>query len=234
MTAEEAPLLFVVGTPLDESLPLSQEAIAAARQSKILIGENRKVTFNYLKSIRELLPQKSVYFMDPPRPENLKEIKDALRLLAPTESAALFSDVGMPILFDPGKEILDFCRTNGFVVRSVVGPTSWGSAAALSGYLPPFLLVGFLSREIKAREREVRLLPNSEAHCIFMDTPYRFRLLLAGLKQGFGPNREAFIAWNLSQPTEWLGWGTLQSLEKEAARRNLEKGEFVVITKGKP
>jgi 16S rRNA (cytidine1402-2'-O)-methyltransferase len=228
-----SPVLWVVGTPLDESLPLSPEALAAILKSKIIIGENRKVTLNYLKTIRDHLAQKSLYFLDPPRNDVIKEVKEQISTTGPGESVALFSDVGMPILFDPGKEILDFCRKHGFSIHSVVGPTSWGSAAALSGFSPPFFLVGFLPRDLKERERELRKFASSEARCIFMDTPYRFGLLLAGLRQAFGNHHEAFLAWDLSQRSEWLAWGTLSNLEKEANRRQLEKGEFVIITEGK-
>lgn len=217
--------------PLDEEGWIGEAAKHALAAAEIVIGENRKVAFRYLKQAAER-PAREVFFLDPPRDDEWKLLQERLRALKRSGgSAALFSDSGMPVLFDPGKEVLEFCRREGFVIRTVPGPTSWAVAAAASGWDPPFLVHGFLPREEKERERSLRELAASRQHVVLLETPYRFRLLLRNLAGALGSERELFLAWEIGKSDEWLWWGTAGQIEKAAAARGLQKGEFILAIK---
>ena len=151
MTAE-TPILFVLGMPLDEEAEISGPAKLALAKARLVVGESRKVAFSFLKQAgvlhQENSADKIVFLLDPPREDNLRELRSQLAGCRDRgEDVALFSDTGMPILYDPGREVLEWAKELGFRIRSVPGPTSWGTAAALSGFDPPFFLVGFLPRD---------------------------------------------------------------------------------------
>lgn len=227
------PTLFIVGTPLADAAPLSSEAIRSLEKATVIIGESKKVLDRRLKNV-PAVSNKSVFFMDPYRREEMEAIQASLRQAREDGAAvALCSDTGMPILFDPGREILEFCRSLGFTIRSSPGPTTWATACAISGYSPPFLLLGFVSQKQAERENDLQKLAASVAHVVLMDTPYRFRSLLNAAKQSFGRTREAFVAWEISSADERFLWGTLEELEQKCESEKLAKGEFVLIVQGK-
>ncbi|NBT59449.1 hypothetical protein EBT16_11760, partial [bacterium] len=131
----------------------------------------------------------------------------------------------------PGKEVLELAREMGFAIRCVPGPTSWGTACALSGWNPPFLLVGFLSPKAEERLRQLAGLTRTSAHIVLMDTPYRFQALLKDCDKVFGSQHQAFLAWEISTAQETYLWGSLRELELRASEKNLKKGEFILLLK---
>jgi 16S rRNA (cytidine1402-2'-O)-methyltransferase len=224
-------VLTIVGTPLSESGKLSAEAFAALAACQVVIGESRKVTFRLIKEDGKN-PQRKVFLLDPPRKEEWEALSAALTELAKTGGqAALLSDTGMPILFDPGAEVLELARKLRFEIRSLPAATSWGAACAISGFAPPFHIVGFLPRENADRILALHQLKDLKAACLFMDTPYRYRLLLKQLTEVFGTARQAFLAWEIASAAEFFTWGSLATIEKESDLRQLQKGEFILITR---
>lgn len=227
-----AKTLYVVGLPLDETKPLSPEALATFQSVALLIGESRKSGARRLAEAD--CREKPICWLDNIKPDEGKKLRHELStLFSRGEDVALFSDCGMPILFDPGSQILHMAREIGFTLRSVPSATSWGTACTLSGFEPPFEILGFLPQKKEERVRALQALKNSPRHTVLMEAPYRFRLLLEEAQQVLGGPRHAFLAWEISSSQEWLAWGTLSSLARESEKRGLTKGEFILIIEAK-
>jgi len=226
-------ILTLLGMPLDENAFPSPAVCDHLKNADLVVGENRKVTLRYLKRARANQNQDSIFFLDPPRKDEQKQLDDALRKLSQTGGkAALLADCGMPVLFDPGKNVLDQCRKLGFEIHSCPGPTSWATACSVSGWEPPFSVLGFLPRDNKERERALYHVKDSRSHTVLMDTPYRFGKLLGQLILVLGQKRHAFLAWEISLPNERFLWGSLEGIQRQANSDGLIKGEFVIIIKG--
>ncbi len=224
--------LVLAGTPLDEAAPLNRATREAAERAEVIVGESRGVMMRYLKGVADL-DKKTLLCLDPPRKETTEMIEEALALLKKKGgTAVLFSDTGMPVLFDPGAEVLAYARRLGFRIRSAEGATSWGMACALSGWEPPFEVVGFPPRDTEERIRFLADHQASAGHLVLMDTPYRFIVLLEHATKAMGAKREAFLAWEITKPEERLLWGSLGELKSTAAKLGLEKGEFVLLIRG--
>jgi 16S rRNA (cytidine1402-2'-O)-methyltransferase len=222
--------LWIVGMPLAEDENLSLPATAALKNASLIIAETRRTLIRYLR--RAQLEDRPFHFLDNEKKTEQDDLRITLaQAFRDGAQVALVSDVGMPILFDPGQWVLDYCRTLGFTVRSVPGPTSWGTACALSGFDAPFHLLGFLPRERDARKQLLTQSAKLNSSCVFMETPYRFKLFIEQYKECFGPARPSFLAWDLGKATEFLIWGTVVEIEHECHKRGLEKGEFVWISK---
>lgn len=224
--------LFIVGTPLSDEGLLSREAIECINQADFIIAESKKNGFRFLKQTerKETTP---VFFLDPFREREWQDLKSKLKTLSTSGArVVLFSDTGMPLLFDPGTEILNLARELNYTIHSVPSATSWGSACALSGWVPPFLILGFLPREVADRKLELGKLKNTAYHTVLLDTPYRFEALLSQIIEVLGGQREIFLAWEIAKPEEKLLWGSAQSIQREAEKLGLKKGEFIVIIQG--
>lgn len=224
------PTITIVGMPLDEAALPHLSGAHAMEEAQVIIAESPAVALPMLKRARINTSEKEIFFLDPP--DRNPPWKDCLlRMIHRGGKVVLFSDVGMPVLFDPGTEILEFCLKHEFEIRTVPGPTAWGTACALSGFGPPFYIVGFLPREQKNRAKVLYSLRSLRAHGVLMDTPYRFRALLDQLIKALGENRVAFLAWEIGKSNELYFWGSLREMEVTTEKRALQKGEFVLILK---
>jgi 16S rRNA (cytidine1402-2'-O)-methyltransferase len=93
-----------------------------------------------------------------------------------------------------------------------------------------FLYYGFLPANRDERIQELRRVRNKDkTDMIFLDTPYRLKKLLLDMKTILGKERQAIIAYKLTQPEEKVFWGNLEELC--IMTEDLPKGEFVIILK---
>lgn len=227
---ESKPVLTILGLPLADGQPISDEAKRALSKADLVIGESRKRALAVLAQAPEGRG-KSLYLLDESsRPEDKDWQPEVTKVAKLKGNVVLFSDTGMPLLFDPGIAVLEACRTLGFEIRSFSGATSWGSAAALSGWLPPFMVVGFPPRQ--NRPAFWKGLSQLQAHCVLMERPYSFLAFLKECGEVFGKSRQAFLAWELDSMEQRLLWGSLSEIEKKAASFGTKKGEFVLVVKG--
>ncbi len=232
-TTDQKATLWIVGMPLDEGQVPGPAQLEALARADVLIGESKKVGFGYLKHVPGFR-DKEIYFLDGMSNTDKEALIQRIgALLKQGESVALFSDAGMPISFDPGKEILDLCRKKGFEIRSVPGATSWGTAIGLCGWEPPFLLFDFLPREADARLKRLheckQNMASARAHGVFLETPYRFQTFLKDARKVFGPSAQTFLAWEISRSGESFFWGSMEALAADTLRNARLKGEFVLI-----
>ena len=135
----------------------------------------------------------------------------------------------MPILFDPGAKVLEECRKLDFQIRTVPGPTSWGTACALSGWEPPFEVYGFLPKEKIEREATLKSFANAASHTVLMEVPYRFESLLKEISMSLGTSTPGFLAWEIGTDQEKFFWGSIGEITESARQLSLVKGEFVFI-----
>ncbi len=225
-------ILWVVGTPIDDSTLPEPRTLQCLERANVYIGESRKLAGRILSRVPGA-KEKPLFLLDESaRPEE-KEWKPALREIARTGGeVAVFSDSGMPLLFDPGNTVLEFCLQNDFTIRSRCSPTSWGSACALSGWTAPFSIVGFPPREDAERRRFWGPLLQSPSHTVVMERPYRFLALLSECAEHFGKSRPAFLAWEIDSENENLIWGSLDEIQRRAKAFEKTKGEFVLVIQG--
>lgn len=226
----EGRKLYLIGMPLNDEETLSERANSALQRCTVVIGESRPLT---LKRLKEAATQPAhVYFLDHLSPPDEKALITLLRELPAAANVGLFSDTGLPVLFDPGEAIVTLCREAQYEIHTIPGPASWSVACAASGWSPPFLLAGFPPQKREERLPFFRSLQRSAAQVVLMETPYRFRALLEQLGETLGKRAEIFLAWELGAPSEHLFWGTLEACAQYCERNGLQKGEFVVILKG--
>lgn len=224
--------LHLIGMPLCEELPMPPHSREALEKAEVWICENRRVALPAFKRVQLTPPAEGLFFLDPFRDSTWQEIKQAvLRLAKKGGTIALLSDTGMPVLFDPGREVLELCRNLGAVIRSASVATSWSTACCLSGFAPPFLIEGFLPIPNPKRLQRLKELRALRVNTLLMDTPYRFEALLEQTQKIYGKNHPAFLCWDLEHSTEKILWGTLLEISQTAQAQGMKKGEFILLLK---
>ena len=145
--------------------------------------------------------------------------------IAGGESVALVSDAGMPLVSDPGYELVRACLERGLTVEVLPGPSAPVTALVASG-LPPdrWRFAGFLPR----RPGELRaLLEATTETLVAFESPRRLAATLTLLAE-IDPDRPAAVCRELTKLHEEVARGTAAEL---AARftRTPPRGEIVLV-----
>lgn len=217
--------LYVVATPIGNPDDISLRALKVLREVDFVICEEYRPGSKLLHSYKIKKPLELL------NEHNEKEQSKILldRLLINDESAALISDVGTPLFADPGNTLVWQCHQNGIPVIPVPGASSIMAALMGCGLaIDTFLYYGFLPANTENRLAALKKVP-THLNVIFLEAPYRLKPLLRDFIKILGDQRQAVIAYKLTQPEEKFFWGNLKELEIQT--QNLPKGEFVFILK---
>lgn len=159
---------------------------------------------------------------------------ELLDLVQSGKNLLMVTDAGMPAVSDPGFRLVEAAVQKGLVVTSAPGPSAVLTALAVSG-LPTdrFCFEGFLPR--KAGERSARLseLAREPRTMVFFEAPHRLEPMLRALAQGFGGERRAAVARELTKLHEEVLRGPLDELLVWAERGDV-RGEIAVVVAGAP
>ncbi len=217
-------MLYLVATPIGDTLEISLRALELLKNTELIICESTKETSKLLRSHGisgkryELLNEHST----------AEDVKDLAAQCAQSD-AVLVSDCGTPGFCDPGADLVKLCRQKNIPVKSVLGASSLMGLLSLSGErLDQFLFRGFLPAENEARQKALIELQKERRPIVLMDTPYRLKKTLNDLAEHF-PKRRALLALNLSQESEVLLEGPGEKLLNELP---FEKAEFMLLIYG--
>lgn len=217
--------LYVVATPIGNSNDITLRALEVLQEVDFVICEEFKPGSKFLHRYKLNKPLELL------NEHNEKEQSKLLldRLLIKKETAALISDTGTPLFADPGNKLVWQCHQNGIPVIPVPGASSIMTALMGCGLADDrFLYYGFLPANAEKRLEALKKVP-AHLNVIFLETPYRLKQLLRDCCRIMGDQRQAIVAYKLTQPEEKFFWGNLKELSYQV--QALAKGEFVFILK---
>ena len=121
----------------------------------------------------------------------------------------LISDAGCPGIADPGAVILQKAYPLKIMIKPLVGPSSILLAMMSSGLNGQnFAFNGYLPIDKNERKKAIKTLENRSQKLdqsqIFMETPYRNEKLLEDLKRVLDRETNLCIAYDLTQPGEFI------------------------------
>jgi 16S rRNA (cytidine1402-2'-O)-methyltransferase len=138
---------------------------------------------------------------------------------------ALVSDAGMPLISDPGFQLVRACIEADLLVEVLPGPSAVLNALVASG-LPAerWRFVGFLPR--KRAERD-RLLGHAEETLVAFESPRRLAATLAQLAER-DPDRTLAVCRELTKLHEEVRRGTAAELAEHYGE-SAPRGEVVLV-----
>jgi len=188
-------MLYLVATPIGNLEDLTWRAarvlaevdcIAAedTRQLRLLLSYLgiRKPFFSYHQHNQQQAGQKII------------------SLLRAGQRLALVSDAGMPLISDPGAELVAQLRAERLPLTIIPGPSALLAALALAG-LPTgrFAFEGFLPLKGTARQQRLLAIQAEERTCVLYEAPHRLGRTLADLAACCGAGRPAALARELTK-----------------------------------
>lgn len=214
-------MLYILATPIGDTNEITLRALEILKSTENIICESTKETSKLLKT--HGISGKSYHVLD--EHSQTDDIENLLQLCK-TKDVALVSDCGTPVFCDPGSVLIQKCRQNKIVVKSVLGASSLMGLLSLSSQkITQFVFRGFLSAESEQRKKDWLDLKKETRAIVLMDTPYRMTKMIDELKLHF-PQRKALIAMNLSSENELVLEDRIELLAQQVPK---EKAEFMIL-----
>ncbi len=222
----EKGTLYIVGTPIGNLSDLSPRAVEVFENADFIAAEDTRVTMKLLNSVGVKKPLVSYY-----EHNEATRSGEIVERLKAGEICALVSDAGMPLISDPGGEIVALCVKEDVPVCVVPGPSAVISALAVSGLeTGRFAFEGFLSVNAKRRREHLDEVKNDRRTLVFYEAPHKLRRTLADMLEAFGDRRVA-----LCRELTKLHEETVRTTLSEACAYFEEtppRGEFVLVVEG--
>lgn len=162
--------------------------------------------------------------------EHVALIDDLLIPLRKGEIWGLLADTGLPILADPGSELVRRAYDFGILVKAFIGPSSIVQALLLSG-LPAqnFAFHGYLPKNgeifLKTLEKRSREEKSTQ---IFIEAPYRNEQMLQKILQTLSDETLLCVAWDLTCKEQGVELHPIQVWKKRSLP-NLHKKPAIFL-----
>jgi 16S rRNA (cytidine1402-2'-O)-methyltransferase len=217
-------MLYIVATPIGHPKDISLRALEVLRAAEIIIGEERRMASTLLKKLE--VTGKELYLLNE---HSTKDDVEELLNLCKKHSVALISDCGTPSFYDPGYQLIRFCRNANISVTAVPGASSLMTLLSLvSEKVTQFYFAGFLSADSEVRPHQFQKLQTLDDAIVLMDTPYRLLKLMGELDVTFGP-RKLLLGINLTHDQELVLEGTPKELLNVLHSQKIDRAEFILI-----
>lgn len=218
--------LILVGVPIGNPDDISKRAVQALKKADLLLVEDRKTAAKLFKYWDIPFPRDSWELLNEhTRPEELDEI---VRRIESIETTVLISDAGMPVICDPGADLVHRVSERGVSIVVIPGPSALVTALVRSGVGGHgFHFVGYPPRESGDRKRFFRDLRNPRVPTAFYETPYRLHKVIDELSQSLADNDRVFIGVNLTAENEFVLTSSAKGLKARSG--SVPKGPPVFI-----
>lgn len=219
-------ILYIVGTPIGNLGDISPRALKTLGECDFIAAEDTRVTVRLLNHFGIKKPLVSYH------EHNSRNSGEAiLEKLLEGQSCALVSDAGMPVISDPGEDLIRLCRSSGIEVTAVPGPSALITALALSGMnAGRFTFEGFLTTAKSNRKKHLLELVSEKRTMVFYEAPHKLAATLKDMFLYLG-DRNISIVKEITKIYESAEYTTLSQAE-EKYRGQKPKGEYVLIVEG--
>ncbi len=221
--AQELPTIYLVPTPIGNLEDMTFRSVRILKEVEVIFAEDTRVS-QKLMSHFEIKGQLRSYH------EHNKHVatEEILNLLKEGKNVALISDAGMPLLSDPGFEIVQKAREQGYNVVALPGANAVLTGLVTSGIqVLPFTFLGFLDNKKTKRQKELEELKYRKETLVFYEAPHRLKELLEDMYIIFG-DRVISITRELTKTFEEIIHGPIS----ECMTLEPLKGEMVIVVSG--
>lgn len=154
---------------------------------------------------------------------------ELIKLMQEGAVIAEISDAGMPVISDPGYELVQECIKNDIPVVPLPGASAFTTALIASGFdAQPFTYYGFLPRKAGEQKPFFEQMNEARATSIFYEAPHRLVKTLKNMATVFDSDRQIVAARELTKIHEEFVRGTITELN-DYFEENVPRGEFVIL-----
>lgn len=227
MEKDKKGTLYIVGTPIGNLGDITIRAIETLKSVDVILAEDTRQT---LKLLNHFNIQK--HLVSYHRHNEDEKIKNVVDFLDSGKDLALVSDAGMPVISDPGQNLIKYLVANNYNIVTIPGVTAVITAIVKSGLdSTRFTFEGFLSINKKQRKQRLESLKNEERTMVFYEAPHKLLATLKDMYEVFG-KRNICIARELTKLHEEYIHTTFEEAILKIEQFGI-KGEIVLLIEGK-
>lgn len=218
--------LYIVGTPIGNLDDITIRAVNTLRNVDVILAEDTRQTLKLLNHF-----EISKHMISYHRHNEDDKIEKIVEILNSGKNLALVSDAGMPIISDPGQNLVKYLVKNNYDIEVVPGVTALITAIVKSGLdSTRFTFEGFLSVNKKQRKERLKSLVNETRTMIFYEAPHKILSTLKDMYEYFG-NRDICIARELTKIHEEYRYTDFKDAIINIEENGI-KGEIVLVISG--
>lgn len=220
-------ILYLVATPIGNLEDMTFRAIRILQTVDLIAAEDTRHTGKLLQHFQIKTPQLSYH-----EHNRQQRIPELLSQLSQGKAIALVTDAGMPLISDPGYELVKACVEQGIPVVPIPGANAAITALSAAGLATDkFVFEGFLPAKGKERRSHLETLNSETRTIIFYESPHRLRETLQDLGKTLGEEREIVLARELTKMHEEFWRGTIKNAIAHYTNRE-PQGEFTLVVAG--
>lgn len=225
-TSLEEGMLYLCATPIGNLEDITLRVLRVLQEADVIYCEDTRNTLKLLRHFEIAKPLQSYHDHSPEA--RAQKIADDVRA---GRQVALVSDAGMPVISDPGFDLVNLFRRENLPHTVLPGASASLTALVLSGIAADrFLFEGFLPRKKKDLEARLALLDKERATAIIYESPHRLSATLDVFAKRW-PERECAAVREITKRFEETVRGTTVSVRNHF-NANAPRGEFVLILGG--
>ncbi|WP_029608480.1 16S rRNA (cytidine(1402)-2'-O)-methyltransferase [Mycoplasma simbae] len=217
--------IYIVGTPIGNLKDITLRALETLKFVDLVACEDTRVSEKLLSHFG--ISKKLVSYSKIDESKSAAYIIDLI--LKNNLNVALVSDAGMPLVSDPGFELIKLARANNIDVQLVPGVNAAISAFALSGLSQTFTFHAFPKEKSGQRLKQIQSLDTENSH-IFYVSPHKIDNFFADIQTCWGQQATIFVARELTKIHESFYLGSVEQVKEQLAQTS-QKGEFTIVVK---
>lgn len=226
MALDSRGKIYIVGTPIGNLNDITIRALNTLKEVDIILAEDTRQTLKLLNHF-----EISKTLISYHRHNEDDKIQTVKKILDEGKNLALVSDAGMPIISDPGSNLIKYLIENSYEIAVIPGVTALITGIVKSGMdSTRFSFEGFLSVNKKQRKERLEELKKEIRTMIFYEAPHKILYTLKDMYEVFG-NRKICIARELTKIHEEYIYTTFKEAIKQIEENGI-KGEIVLVVEG--
>lgn len=218
--------LYLVPTPIGNLQDITERAIEILKEADVIAAEDTRHTRILLDHLG--IAGHVVSYHEHNKKEAGPKI---IAMLEEGKTVAQVSDAGMPVISDPGADLVRLALAAQLPIVPLPGPNAALTALVASGLdARQFAFIGFLPKITAKQKKLLTDMSRVPVTLIFYEAPHRLKDTMDTLIKYLG-DRKAVTARELTKKFETFRRGTLKELREEL-NKNDPRGEYVILVEG--
>lgn len=219
--------LYLVGTPIGNLEDMTFRAIRILQDVDVIACEDTRVTKKLCHHFDISTPLQSYHDHNKDR-----MTESLIAMLLDGKSVALVSDAGLPLISDPGYELVVQAREAMIPVTPIPGANA-GLTALMASGLPSFVytFLGFLPRKAREKKEILETRMFQESTLLLYESPYRVKDTLEVIQE-IDSERRITLGRELTKKFEQISTAKVTHMLELLEDTIPLKGEFVILIEG--
>ncbi|MBN1232327.1 MAG: 16S rRNA (cytidine(1402)-2'-O)-methyltransferase [Candidatus Coatesbacteria bacterium] len=225
---ESRGTIYLIATPIGNLNDISYRMVQVLKKVDIVAAEDTRTARKLFHHIGLQNMQIRSYYIG----NEDRETENLIDLARQGMNIALITESGTPCISDPGFLLVREAWKYGIKLIPIPGPSAVQLALIVSGFPSnSYTFLGFLPSKSTQRRKLIESLRNSTISTVVFESVHRIQATLGDFQEIL-PDREIFIARELTKEFETFYKGIAMNILEELVTRKELKGEFTLVIKG--